>query len=166
MTFTDLLDEVQPDSAAEFPVIAQEVVPFELNKNQRISYTGDGKPKVSSSSSRSSIVVTLNFKNITEVEGQAILAHFHDPAGANGMARTFPWTNYGENPYQLYTARYASPKLPGSFFPWGQHQFSSLNIILEGTEPGGTSPSGVIREDKATATRKTADTTTRQIHKV
>lgn len=134
MTFWEYLAEVTPDYDYTLTIEPQREIPFDGNKNQRLRFADDGTPHVYTASSVSSFLVTLQFHNKSAAVFGELWDLFHDPYRANGMARTWRWTNKAESPSRTYTVRFAS-SIPARVFAWGQHQALSVRIIVEGRAP-------------------------------
>ncbi len=162
MTMWDYLDEVTPQLDEELTVDCQASMPFQGSKNQKIRYTDDNKPKVSTRSSTSVFFIQLQWENIPEADSDTVIDMYHNVAKANGTARSFKWTNYSEAIPRTYTVRFTGP-LPGTVYPWGQHQFTNIKLLVEGRAPGQVTAGG-RRAPRATAGRAKKATTTRQPH--
>lgn len=158
MTMWNFLDEVAPQYDDFLAVTPQEVMPWEGSKNQRLIFTDAGAPLVTSRSDSSVFYVQLNFKNISAASCSTIMSMYHDPLKANGLARSFKFTNNSESPARVYTVRFTG-SLPGSVYAWGQHQVLSLKLLVEGKAP--LTAIGSHRAAKATASRTSKATASR-----
>ena len=131
MTFWEYLSVVTPDYDYTLTVGEQREIPFDGSKNQRLRFADNGTPHAYTASSVSSFAVTLQFHNKSASVFGELWDLFHDPLRANGVARTWKWTNNAESPARTYTVRFASA-ISAQVFSWGQHKAPSVRIIIEG----------------------------------
>lgn len=162
MTMWDYLDEVTPQLDEELTINPQVSIPFRGSKNQKIRFTDDSRPKISTRSSTSAFFIQLQWDKISEADADIITDMYHNINKANGMARSFKWTNYSESTPRTYTVRFTGP-LPGTVYSWGQHQFTNIQLLVEGRAPGQVVGVG-RRAPKVTPYRAKKVTPTREPH--
>ena len=111
---------VTPDYNYTLDVTPHRVLPVDGSKNQSVNRGDDNSREVITYSDDSIFIVTLCWDNIVEADAGTILDWWHDTAKANGMARSFKWTNNFEatDPH-TYTVAFAGPltfkyKVPNS----------------------------------------------------
>lgn len=78
-------------------------------KNQIVHIGDDNSEEVISLSDESVFYVNIGWDGLTESESGTIYDYYHDTDKGNGMANSFEWTHYNENPDpHNYVVRFAS----------------------------------------------------------
>jgi len=139
MEMWEYLSEVAPQYEGTLSVTPQTAIPFLYAKNQKMFFTDDGTPKISSRASQSFVYITLSWKNISEADANSIIDMWNDASKANGIARSFLYTNLAETGSKSYTVRFTGP-LPGTVYPWGglRHEITNIKLLVEGRAPAVT----------------------------
>ena len=99
---------VTPDYDETLDVTPQEVLQEEGTKNQAV-YSGDDDSDVIIPFNNTSIFyVRLKWNTLLESDAGTIFDFYHDTAKANGIARSFKFTDHGGSDTHEYTVRFAS----------------------------------------------------------
>lgn len=134
----DYLDVVTPDYwDGILTVIPQNTIVEESEKNQAVHRGDDNSEEIISFSDDSIFYVVLQWDVLSASDAGTIFDYYHDSTKANGRARSFRWTHYGETEQYDYTVRFASA-LPRSIRPPAsafKHSFSQVKLRVLGRAP-------------------------------
>jgi len=87
----DYVSTVTPDYDYTLTIKAQGEISEEGYKNQTIHRADDNSREVATLSTGSIFFVSFEWKQLSEADSGTIFDLYHDPAKANGMARSFKW---------------------------------------------------------------------------
>ena len=126
---------VTPDYNVVLSVTPQRELFEEGEKNQFVHLGDDNSEEVISLSDTSVFYVSLQWDVLSEADAGTIFDLHHDTAKANGIARSFKWTNASEisDPH-TYTVRFASP-LPRGKFLANIHGYANVTLKILGRAP-------------------------------
>ena len=102
---------VVPDYDYILDVSPQSVIIEDGYKNQIVHLGDDDSEAITSFSDNSIFHVRLTWQVLNEADAGTIFDWYHDPAKANGMARSFKWQDHGVSDIHTYVVRFAS-KIP------------------------------------------------------
>ena len=107
----DYLAAVTPDYNATLAVTPQVSATEQGMKNQEVVESDDNSQVTITYSSSSIFYLTLTFDVKSESDAGTVLDFYHDSAKANGMARSFKYTNYTEPlaSRHTYVVKFAEP---------------------------------------------------------
>jgi hypothetical protein len=94
---------VAADYNTALTIKAQGIVTEEGYKNQVIHLADDNSEERVTLSTGSIFYVTWSLNQLSESDAGTVYDHYHDPAKANGMGRSFKWTAHDT---KNYTARW------------------------------------------------------------
>jgi hypothetical protein len=104
----------------------------EYNRNQQIRYGDDGsEERVTFGSADVTIMVTLNFSDLTEAEAGTFSNLYNNPDIGNGIVGTFAWINNAESDPNTYTVRFAE-HLKRSIKPPFRFDLSAVKLKVLG----------------------------------
>lgn len=111
---------------------SQVSMPVTGDKNQTVHTFDDQSVAVVTASSQSCFDIVLEWSYISEANKDIIQDLWHNPAKANGRARTFYWRNPIDS--RDYTVRFMSELLT-TFRPANITEISLLSLRVEGKKP-------------------------------
>lgn len=87
------------DYTTALTIAAQGIVTEEGYKNQVIHLADDNSEERVTLVAGSIFYVVWNYNQLSESDAGIVFDHYHDPAKANGMARSFKWTAHDTKNY-------------------------------------------------------------------
>jgi hypothetical protein len=87
------------DYTTALTIAAQGVVTEEGSKNQVIHMADDNSEERITLSTGSIFYVNWDLNQLSESDAGTVMDHYHDPAKANGIGRTFKWTAHDTKSY-------------------------------------------------------------------
>jgi len=87
------------DYTTALAISAQGIVSEEGYKNQVIHMADDNSEERITLSTGSIFYVTWDLNQLSESDAGTVMDHYHDPAKANGIARSFKWTAHDTKNY-------------------------------------------------------------------
>jgi hypothetical protein len=87
------------DYTTALTIKAQGVVTEEGSKNQVIHMADDNSEERITLSTGSILYVNWDLNQLSESDAGTVMDHYHDPAKANGIGRTFKWTAHDTKNY-------------------------------------------------------------------
>jgi hypothetical protein len=119
-------------TAATFDVHPQAVLIEDGTKDQVINEADDGSEERISLSDDSIFYVTMQWAKISESDAGIIMDYWHDPAKANGIAKSFYWAHPKDT--HTYTARFNS-KLSRGISAANYQQVDQISLKILGRAP-------------------------------
>ena len=126
---------VTPDYNAVLDVTPQKVLYEVGSKNQIVQLGDDDSEAIISYSDTSIFYMRLIWEVLTESDAGTIFDWWHDPAKANGMARTFKFQDHGVTDQHTYTVRFATSNISRSIKVAQIFGFSEIRLKIKGRAP-------------------------------
>jgi hypothetical protein len=125
----DYLPTIAADYNYTLNIKSHQILAEEGSKNQEILRGDDGSEVIVSHSTVSEFYVTLIWNWLSESDAGIIVDLWHDPAKANGMARSYKWYSYADR--HTYVVKNRS-QLTRNRVPGTYHTISSLRLKVIG----------------------------------
>ena len=121
-----------PDYSATLTVAAQRTMLIEGSKSQVVHTGDDASDEVITLCATTTFYVSLQWECINESDAGTIFSFWHDSSKANGLARSFAWTNYAEATDQhTYIVKFAEP-IPRTIMNPNLHAYTNVKLKIIG----------------------------------